>query len=146
MIGLNRHEVIGRLGSDPECRDTAGGTAVAIISVASSYKYKDKGGEMVDGTDWIRYKFFGRIAEIVAQYGKKGMLVYCEGAFKSEKYTDKSGAERYDTYILGNKFDMLSKKQSDDEEPRLAQPRPPQAHASPAAAVELTMPNDDIPF
>lgn len=140
MSGLNRHEVIGRLGSDPECRETGGGAAVSTISVAVSYKYKDKSGEMVEKTDWIRYKFFGRIAEIVAQYGTKGMLVYCEGAFKSEKYTDKAGAERYDTYILGNRFEMLSKKQGADEESSRPQARPA------AAAVEATMPDDDIPF
>ena len=77
--GINKVILIGNLGNDPEVRYTAGGAAVSNISVATSESWKDKEtGEQQDRTEWHRVVFFGRLAEIVAEYLKKGSQIYVE--------------------------------------------------------------------
>jgi single-strand DNA-binding protein len=99
--------LVGNLGRDPEIRYLPSGEPVANITIATSSKYKGKTGEMVEETEWHRVTFFGKLAEIVGQYLKKGRSVYVEGRIKTRKYTDKDGVEKYATDIIANEMQML---------------------------------------
>lgn len=107
MASVNKIIIVGALGKDPEVRYTSSGDAVASVSIATSSKYKNKNGEMVEETEWHRVTFFGKLAEIVGQYLKKGRSVYIEGRLKTSKYTDKNGVEKYATDIIANEMQML---------------------------------------
>jgi primosomal replication protein N len=91
MASVNKVIIVGNLGRDPEVRYMPSGDAIANIAVATSFKSKDKNtGEQKELTEWHRISFFGRLAEIVAQYLKKGSSVYVEGRLQTRKYTDKT--------------------------------------------------------
>jgi len=86
------------LGNDPELRDMPNGNKVANITIATSESWKDKNsGEKVEKTEWHRVVFFGRLAEIVGEYLKKGSKVYVEGRLQTRKWQDKEGNDRYTT-------------------------------------------------
>ena len=109
--GVNRVILIGNLGADPEIRYTAGGAAVANISIATSESWKDKeSGEKQERTEWHKVVFFGRLAEIVAEYLKKGSQVYIEGSLRTNKWQDKEGNDRYTTEIIASEMQMLGNK------------------------------------
>ncbi|MGN6282602.1 single-stranded DNA-binding protein [Frateuria sp.] len=106
--GINKVIIVGNLGSDPEVRYTGGGTAVCSLSVATSEQWTDKqSGEKQERTEWHRVKLFGKLAEIAGEYLKKGRQVYIEGSLRTDKYTDKSGVEKYSTDIIANDMQML---------------------------------------
>ena len=105
--GINKVILVGNLGNDPEVRYSQSGSAITTISVATSESWKDKNGEQQERTEWHRVKFFGRLAEIAGEYLKKGRQVYIEGSLRTEKYTDKSGVEKYATDIIANEMQML---------------------------------------
>ena len=108
---LNQCNFIGRLGRDPETRYTAGGDAVTNFSIAVGWKSKDK-----EGAEWVSIVSFGKLAEICGQYLKKGSQVFVSGRFKTEKYTDKEGVERYSTKITADQIQMLGPKPSGGSE------------------------------
>ncbi len=106
--GINKVILVGNLGADPEMRHTGGGTAVTTINLATSESWTDKqSGEKQERTEWHRVKLFGRLAEISGDYLKKGRQVYIEGSLRTDKYTDKSGVERYSTDIIASEMQML---------------------------------------
>ena len=105
--GINKVILVGNLGNDPEVRYSQSGSAITTISVATSESWKDKDGNPQERTEWHRVKFFGRLAEIAGEYLKKGRQVYIEGSLRTEKYTDKSGVEKYSTDIIANEMQML---------------------------------------
>lgn len=105
--GINKVILVGNLGNDPEVRYSQSGSAITTISVATSESWKDKNGEQQERTEWHRVKFFGRLAEIAGEYLKKGRQVYIEGSLRTEKYTDKSGVEKYATEIVASEMQML---------------------------------------
>lgn len=108
MASVNKVIIVGNLGRDPEIRYMPSGDAIANIAVATSYKSKDRNtGEQKELTEWHRISFFGRLAEIVGQYLKKGSSVYVEGRLQTRKYTDKDGVERYATDIIAENMQML---------------------------------------
>jgi len=107
MASVNKVILVGNLGRDPEVRYLPSGDPVANITIATSSKYKGKDGNMVEETEWHRVTFFGKLAEIVSQYLKKGRPVYVEGRLKTRKYTDKDGVEKYATDIIANEMQML---------------------------------------
>lgn len=108
MASVNKVIIVGNLGRDPEVRYMPSGDAIANIAVATSYKSKDRNtGEQKELTEWHRIAFFGRLAEIVGQYLKKGSSVYVEGRLQTRKYTDKDGVERYATDIIAESMQML---------------------------------------
>lgn len=107
MASVNKVILVGNLGRDPEIRYLPSGDPVANITIATSSKYKGKDGNMVEETEWHRVTFFGKLAEIVGQYLKKGRPVYVEGRIKTRKYTDKDGVEKYATDIIANEMQML---------------------------------------
>jgi single-strand DNA-binding protein len=108
---LNKLQIIGRLGADPETRYLPSGDAVTNIKVATTEKWKDKtSGEMREETEWHRVSFFGRLAEIAAEYLVKGSLVFVEGSIKTRKWTDNAGVEKYSTEVKASELKMLSAK------------------------------------
>ena len=166
MASVNKVIIVGNLGRDPEIRYMPSGDAIANIAVATSYKSKDRNtGEQKELTEWHRISFFGRLAEIVGQYLKKGSSVYVEGRLQTRKYTDKDGIERYATDIIAENMQMLGGRQgmgggdsygggddmgSYDAAP--SRPAPRQAPPAPAArpqpkpAPNFSDMDDDIPF
>jgi len=108
--GINKVILVGNLGNDPEVRYAQSGAAITTISVATAESWKDKDGNPQERTEWHRVKFFGRLAEIAGEYLKKGSQVYLEGQLRTEKYTDKSGVEKYSTDIIANEMQMLGGK------------------------------------
>ena len=107
MSSVNKVILVGNLGRDPEVRHMPSGDAVANIAIATSSKYKNKQGDLVEETEWHRVSFFGRMAEVVGEYLTKGSSIYVEGRLKTSKYTDKDGAEKYATDIIASDMQML---------------------------------------
>lgn len=111
MASVNKVIIVGNLGRDPEMRYMPSGDAIANVAVATSFKSKDKNtGEQKELTEWHRVSFFGKLAEIVGQYLKKGSTVYVEGRLQTRKYTDKDGVEKYATDIVAESMQMLGGK------------------------------------
>ncbi|MBZ4210087.1 MAG: single-stranded DNA-binding protein [Comamonadaceae bacterium] len=161
MASVNKVILVGNLGRDPEVRYLPSGDPVANVTIATSSKYKSKTGEMVEETEWHRVTFFGKLAEIVGQYLKKGRSVYVEGRIKTRKYTDKDGVEKFATDIIANEMQMLGSREGmgepsgDDEGGGYSRPAPAsrpaaaQRPAAPAAAKPSSGfddMDDDIPF
>lgn len=111
MASVNKVIIVGNLGRDPEIRYMPSGDAIANIAVATSYRTKDRNtGEQKELTEWHRISFFGRLAELVGQYLKKGSSVYIEGRLQTRKYTDKDGVEKYATDIIAENMQMLDRR------------------------------------
>ncbi len=152
--GVNKAILVGNLGNDPDMRYTAGGAAVANISIATAESWKDKNtGEQQERTEWHRVVFFGRLAEIVGEYLRKGSQVYVEGRLQTRKWTNKEGHDQYTTEIVANEMQMLGSKSSGsanyDPAPQAQQNSAPapQSQAAPAAkSVPADDFDDDIPF
>jgi single-strand DNA-binding protein len=102
---LNKVHLIGFLGGDPEVRYTNESEAIARVNIATSETWK-KDGEKHEKTEWHRVVFFGKLAEIVGEYLKKGSLVYVEGHIQTRSW-DKDGETRYTTEIVGEGMKML---------------------------------------
>ena len=106
--GVNKAILVGNLGRDPEVRYTPSGSAVANVTLATSDQWKDKQtGEMQERTEWHRVVFFNRLAEVVAEYVKKGQQIYVEGRIQTRKWQDQSGQDRYTTEIVASEMQML---------------------------------------
>lgn len=107
---LNKCMFIGRLGQDPEIRFMPNGTGVANFSIAVGDDYKDKNtGQKVEQTEWVRVCAFGRLAEVIGEYVKKGSKVYIEGKMKTRKW-EKDGVTHYATDIHASEMFMLDSK------------------------------------
>lgn len=108
MASVNKVILVGNLGADPEVRYLPSGDAVANIRLATTDRYKDKtSGEMKEATEWHRVSFFGRLAEIVNEYVKKGSSVYIEGRIRTRKWQAQDGTDRYSTEIVAEQMQML---------------------------------------
>ncbi len=145
--GVNKAIILGSLGQDPDIRYTASGAAVANISIATNEQWKDKeSGEMQERTEWHRVVFFGRLAEIVGEYLRKGSQVYVEGRIQTRKWQDKEGHDRYTTEIVANEMQMLGSK-SGGTTASFDQSQQPQ-QSTPAAPAKGSNDDfdDDIPF
>jgi single-strand DNA-binding protein len=111
MASINKVILIGNLGRDPEVRYTPNGAAICNIALATSRNWKDKNsGEKVEETEWHRVVFFDRLAEIAAEYLKKGRSVYVEGRLKTRKWQDKDGVEKYTTEIVADNMQLLGNR------------------------------------
>jgi single-strand DNA-binding protein len=108
MASVNKVILVGNLGADPEVRYLPSGDAVANIRLATTDRYKDKAsGEFKELTEWHRVAFFGRLAEIVNEYLKKGSAVYIEGRLRTRKWQGQDGQDRYSTEIVADQMQML---------------------------------------
>ncbi len=154
--GINKVILIGNLGNDPDVRYMASGEAMANVSVATSESWKDKQtGETKERTEWHRVVFFRRLAEIAAEYLRKGSKVYIEGKLQTRKWQGQDGQDRYTTEIVANDMQMLDSRSSGSAsfEPRENRPQqqPQQAPAAKPAAQPQAQGfdndfDDDIPF
>lgn len=113
MPGLNRVQLIGNLGKDPEARFTPTGKQVVKFSLAVSKRWKNDNG-MQEHTEWINIEAWGRLAEICNEYLRKGSLIFVEGRIKTDKYQDDNDVTRYFTKVVINQMQMLDKKPADD--------------------------------
>jgi len=124
---LNKSMLIGRLGKDPEIKQLESGSKVASFSLATDASYKDKQGNKVDKTDWTNVVYFGKQAELIERYVKKGSMIYVEGKISTRSY-EKDGITKYITEIVGNQVKFLGGNTSE----------------SPNSSPETD--NDDLPF
>jgi len=139
MAGVNKAIIVGNLGNDPEMRSTQAGKSVANISVATSEEWKDKQtGEKQSDTQWHKIVAFGKLAEIIGQYLRKGSKVYVEGSIKTRKWQDKDGQDRYTTEIVASEMQMLDSKGESQQQQAQSAP----ADNQPPANFD----DDDIPF
>lgn len=134
---LNQCNFIGRLGKDPETRYTGNGTAVCNFSLAVGWKSKND-----EGTEWVNVVTFSKLAEICQQYLQKGSQVFICGSFRTRKWQDQSGNDRYSTEIVANQMQMLGSK-NDSGSPRSHAPAPKDDLPTGAPAQDDF---DDIPF
>ena len=106
--GINKVIIVGNLGGDPETRYMPSGSAVTNITVATNESWKDKQtGEQKDRTEWHKVAMFNRLAEIAAEYLRKGSQVYIEGKLRTRKWQGKDGQDRYTTEIIADEMQML---------------------------------------
>jgi len=152
MASVNKVIIVGNLGRDPEVRYTPDGASIANVTIATTDTWKDKAtGEKKEATEWHRVVFFGKLAEIVGQYLKKGRQVYVEGALRTRKWTDKEGHERYSTEIVANEMKMLGSREGMGDAPPRDSAGGAGAANRPAAAPQpaggtFNDFEDDIPF
>ena len=106
--GINKVILVGNLGADPETRYMPSGSAVTNLRLATNERRKDRqSGEFTDVTEWHRVVMFDKLAEIAAEYLRKGSQVYVEGKIRTNKWQDKDGNDRYTTEIIANEMQML---------------------------------------
>lgn len=110
MPALNRVQLIGRLGKEPDARFTPTGKQVVKFSLAVSNRWK-KDGEVREVTEWVNIEAWGRLAEVCHEYLHKGSLVYIEGRLKTDKYQDERGENRYYTKVVLQQMQMLDKRE-----------------------------------
>jgi len=154
--GINKVILIGNLGKDPETRSFPSGGSVTNVTVATSENWKDKDGNQQERTEWHNVVFHNRLAEIVAQYLRKGSKVYVEGSLRTRKWQDKEGKDRYTTEIHATEMQMLDGKSSGgggssaSEEPSVPRGNATnRGNLKPAEAPAPADPgfeDDDIPF
>ena len=113
MPALNRVQLIGRLGKDPEGRFTATGKQVTHFSLAVSNRWKSKEGDSKEYTEWVNIEAWGRLGEVCQEYIKKGSLIYLEGRLKTDKY-DEGGESRFYTKVIALAIQFLDKKPADE--------------------------------
>lgn len=114
MPSLNRVQLIGHLGKDPESRFTPTGKNVAHFSLAVSQRWKSAEGENKEATEWVNMEAWGRLGEICQKYLHKGSLVFLEGRLKTDKYEDKGGETKYYTKVVALSMQMLDRKPGEE--------------------------------
>ncbi|HHQ43219.1 MAG TPA: single-stranded DNA-binding protein [Chromatiales bacterium] len=145
--GVNKVILIGNLGADPETRYTPEGRAITNVRIATTESWQDRQtGERQERTEWHRVVFFGRLAEIAAEYLRKGSKVYVEGRLQTRKWQGQDGQDRYTTEIVANDMQMLDSRAS-----AAAAAGEPAGAAAPAAKAGTAAGpaddlDDDIPF
>ena len=117
MPALNRVQLIGYLGKDPESNYTPTGKRVAQFSVAISNRWKSREGDAKEYTEWVNIEAWGRLGEICQEYLKKGSLIFVEGRLKTDRYEEK-GENRYFTKVVALSLQFLDRKPA--EEPVMA--------------------------
>lgn len=128
MASVNKIILVGNCGRDPEIRYMGDGKAVANISLATTSRRKDRNtGETIEDTQWHRVTFYERLAEICAEYVKKGKPIYVEGRIKYGKYTDQSGVEKNTVDIIATELQLLGGR--DDQQQGQQAPQGQQAAA-----------------
>jgi single-strand DNA-binding protein len=147
--GVNKVIVVGNLGQDPDTRYMPSGDAVTNISIATSESWKDKqSGEQKERTEWHKVAMFGRLAEIAAEYLRKGSQVYIEGKLRTRKWQDKDGKDRWTTEIIADEMQMLGSRSGSGAPASNDTSRsndPAGSNSPPPAGSDAPL-DDDIPF
>ena len=145
--GVNKVILIGNVGSDVVCKYMPNGTAVANFSVATSEEWKDKNsGEKQEKVEWHRIAIFGKLAEIVEKYVKKGSKLYLEGRLQTREW-EQDGVKRYSTEVVCNELQMLDSKPQGGQQNNSTQVNnQPQGQSQQAAPSSFDDFADDIPF
>ncbi len=154
MAGVNKVILIGNLGKDPELKYLPSGQAVATFSLATTEKWTDKGGQRQDRTEWHTVVVYGKVAEIVNQYLKKGRSAYVEGRISTRSWDDRDGNKKYKTEIVANTVQFLGgagggsggspAPEAPSSPDAVSEPSPDFDHASPSAGPATA--SDDLPF
>ena len=142
-MSVNKCLFIGNLTADPEIRTMPNGEQVANFSIALNERYKAKDGNVVENVEYVRIVLYRRLAEIAAQYLRKGSQVYVEGRLKTRKWQDNNGQDRYTTEIQGDNLQMLGGRQDEPKQAKQsnAKPEPLSAMAEQGDSFD-----DNIPF
>jgi single-strand DNA-binding protein len=143
MSTFQQVTILGNVGRDPEVRYSSNGNAIASLSIATSRKWKSQDGERHEETEWHRLTAFGRQAEVLGEYVRKGNRLFVTGYLKTQKWTDNDGIERYTTGVVVEQFQLLDRNDGGGSSEAAAE-RP----AKPAAKPKQQPPQDDsdIPF
>jgi len=142
--GINKVIAVGTLGSDPTTKYLPSGGAVTNFSIAVNESWKDKStGQKQERTEWLRIVTFSKLAEIAAEYLRKGSKVYVEGSIRTRKWQDKEGRDQYTTEIVAGEMQMLDGKRDADAAP---QQEPRHTPRAPVVPVTDSFADDDIPF
>lgn len=142
--GVNQVILIGRLGKEPETRATQDGKTITNITLATSESWTDRNtGQKQERTEWHRVVFFGKLAEIAAEYLDKGKLCYIGGSLRTRKWQDNNGQDRYTTEVVAKDMQMLSGKGESGTNPAPAQNAPQSPENGPESDFDF---HDDIPF
>jgi single-strand DNA-binding protein len=143
MKHMNKVILLGNMGKDPEVKYTSANLAIASFSLATSSSWKDKSGERTEKTEWHNVTVYGKLAEIVGEYFRKGDSLMVEGEIRYEEW-EKDGVKRNATKIVATNI-IQTKQGNRDGAPR--QERAPQGKSKPATAAPPADPfNDEIPF
>jgi single-strand DNA-binding protein len=113
MKGLNKVQLIGNLGKDPEVQTLEGNIKVAKFSLATTESYRDSNGQLQSNTDWHNIVLWRGLADLAQSYLRKGSLVYVEGKLKTRSYDDKDGQKKYVTEIIAENILLLDKKENE---------------------------------
>jgi single-strand DNA-binding protein len=114
MPALNRVQLIGYLGRDPDTRTTPTGRKACTFSLAVDRRWKSKEGETREATDWFNVEAWGRLGEICQNYLNKGRLVYVEGRLQTDRY-EQEGETRYFTKVIARHMQMLDRRPEEEE-------------------------------
>ena len=132
MASLNKVQLIGYTGDEPEVRYMPNGDGVAVFSLATNEHWKTKEGEEKERTDWHRVVMYRGLAEIAKEHFKKGTHLYIEGKLHNRSWEDKEGIKRYTTEIIADEFKFLDKKDPAAEKIKSAKPPVSSPALSPA--------------
>lgn len=147
--GINKAIIVGNLGQDPESRVMQNGNAVTTLSIATSESWTDKAtNQKQERTEWHRVVLFNRLAEVAAQYLRKGSKVYIEGSIRTRKWQDQSGQDRYSTEIVASNMQMLdsasnSGAQNQNYAPQNNYQQSQAPQNQPQGGIDF---DDDVPF
>lgn len=139
---LNKVHVIGRLGQDPVARYLPDNTATVTLSIATTERWRDRDGNPQEKTEWIRCVAWSKLAEICAEYLRKGSLIYVEGKIETQKW-EKDGETRYTTQVRLDRMQMLDKRSDSAGAPSGQASAEKTTSGRPRQADDL---EDDIPF
>ena len=146
MASVNKVILIGNLGRDPELRYTTSGTPVANFSIATTARWKDPDtDERKERTEWHKVVVWGKQAEIVGEYCRKGGQVYVEGSLQTREWTDRDGNKRQTTEVRAQRFQMLGAR-GDAESSAQREPQEPTTTTAAVTEPERGFEDDDIPF
>jgi single-strand DNA-binding protein len=114
MAALNKVQLIGYLGKDPEMRKTSNDKHVTSFSLGVTRRWRSKSGDSQSTTDWFNIETWGRLAEICNDYLSKGRLVYVEGRLQTDRY-EQEGSTRFFTKIVANEMQILDRRPEEEE-------------------------------
>lgn len=153
---VNKCILIGNLGKDAEIRN-GGGTTIANLRLATTDRRKGQDGTWTDHTEWHSVVAFGKTAEVMEKYGKKGKMLYVEGRLQTREYTDKDGNKRWSTEVVANEIRMLGAKGDEAQDGQRRDTAPDRSRTTGAGTTGQRKPeapadqwspgaDDDLPF